>query len=210
MTPLQISGEAILTTHSCNPSVTTFTHCCNLSVATPTNLLQNLSLFPFPSTSFSSGDLLNSEEEICLDTNKVTNMIKNSNCSLLNVNVRSMNKNYMTFKELVSEIPTKIIAVTETWHPYILVWWETPYHSTLERARYIMPPRFQKFVWTKEISKWRMIVTPRGGVSAMWGHKNEILCRPLMWRRCFENAGRLESNHTNARQFTDGNEIFVA
>ena len=90
MTSLQISGEAKLQLVCCDQSqqLTVVTRLLQLSL---TNPLQNLSPFPFPLTSFSSGVLLNSEVEVCLDTNKVINMIKDNNCSLLNVNVRSLN-----------------------------------------------------------------------------------------------------------------------
>ena len=41
----------------------------------------------------------------------------------------------MTFKELVSEIPTEIIAVTETWHPYNSAVSLIDYHDIILRVR---------------------------------------------------------------------------
>ena len=113
----------------------TTTHCCNLSVASPSNPLITPSSFPLPSTSFSSWVLSNSSNKVCLDTTKVKKLIEGSSCSLLNVNVRSLGKNYMSFSELVNEIPTDIIAVTETWHPYKSAVNLKDYHDIVIRVR---------------------------------------------------------------------------
>ena len=62
-------------------------------------------------------------------------MIKESNCSLLNVNVRSLNKNHLTLRELVNEIQTEIIAVSETWHPYSTAVNLNGYHDIVLKVR---------------------------------------------------------------------------
>ena len=41
----------------------------------------------------------------------------------------------MTFKELVSEIQTEIIAVTETWHPHASAVSLNDYHDIILRVR---------------------------------------------------------------------------
>ena len=113
----------------------TSTHRCNLSVATPPNPLLTSSSFPLPSSSFSSWVLSNSSNKVCLDTIKIKESIIGSSCSLLNVNVRSLGKNFITFSELVNEIPTDIIAVTETWHPYNSAVNLKDYHDIVIKVR---------------------------------------------------------------------------
>lgn len=130
---LQIIGFSPGATCLLRPITTT--HCCNLSVATPSNPLLTPSSFPLPSTSFSSWVLSNSSNKVCLDTTKVNKFIEDSSYSLLNVNVRSLSKNYLTFRELVNEIPTDIIAVTETWHPYNSAVNLKDYHDIVIKVR---------------------------------------------------------------------------
>ena len=62
-------------------------------------------------------------------------MIKESNCSLLNVNVRSLNKNHLTLRELVNELQTEIISVSETWHPYSTAVNLNGYHDIVLKVR---------------------------------------------------------------------------